>query len=187
MKQTNELILESALVEFSRIGFADAKVETVAQNCGLTKITIFRHFESKERLFQAVIDTYIRNAEPPELPDLKGLPLKDGLLKLCMSLILYMFDHIHALRIEVQADGLLEQEDGHFRKVIEGIIYSYLEQFNLSPFPDLHFYAEMLACQVVCVALTNNKNGGIWTPDEAFLSSVDTMLRKRISFLLWKL
>jgi len=183
MGQTEEIILESALREFSRMGFADAKIETIAANCGVNKVTVFRHFESKEKLFQAVIDTYIRHLSLPEPPSLVGLPLEKGLYELCMSQFIFVFEHIHALRIEIQAEGLLEQEQSCFRRALERSILSYLNTYGPFTFSSAVIAAEMLACYVIWVPLGYNKNQGIWEINDHIRSSFETSLKKNISFI----
>ncbi|NLI78043.1 MAG: TetR/AcrR family transcriptional regulator [Candidatus Riflebacteria bacterium] len=55
-KQAERLqrILETALVEFSRAGFAEGSLDRIARESGVAKTTIYRHFTNKEGLFQAV-------------------------------------------------------------------------------------------------------------------------------------
>jgi AcrR family transcriptional regulator len=53
-------ILESAYRVFSEKGFFQATVDEIAERAGVGKGTVYRHFESKENLFRAVVDEELR-------------------------------------------------------------------------------------------------------------------------------
>jgi AcrR family transcriptional regulator len=64
-------ILETAAAAFSREGYAATSVEEVAQEAGITKLIVYRHFESKSELYTAILDQVgVRLAEEwSALPD----------------------------------------------------------------------------------------------------------------------
>jgi AcrR family transcriptional regulator len=64
---TRDRILESALRLFSKKGYLGATTKDIAKGAGIAEVTLFRHFPSKERLFEQVINTY------SFLPVLRGL------------------------------------------------------------------------------------------------------------------
>jgi TetR/AcrR family transcriptional regulator, mexJK operon transcriptional repressor len=49
-------ILDAAREEFFGHGFAAASIETIAQHGGVSKVTIYNRFETKEALFAAVVE-----------------------------------------------------------------------------------------------------------------------------------
>lgn len=49
-------ILEAALSVFSHHGFRQASVELVADEVGVTRQALYRHYPSKEAMFQAVVE-----------------------------------------------------------------------------------------------------------------------------------
>jgi AcrR family transcriptional regulator len=53
-------ILESAYRVFSEKGFFQATVDEIAERAGVGKGTVYRHFESKENLFRAVVDEELK-------------------------------------------------------------------------------------------------------------------------------
>jgi AcrR family transcriptional regulator len=69
-------IAEAAFEEFARHGYAQARVEDVAQRAGVSKGLMYLYFRTKEELFKAVIrnvvtrrvDALIRIVEQTELP-----------------------------------------------------------------------------------------------------------------------
>jgi AcrR family transcriptional regulator len=64
---TKNKILETALKLFSKKGYLGATTKEIAKDAGIAEVTLFRHFPSKEKLFEDVINTY------SFLPILKGL------------------------------------------------------------------------------------------------------------------
>ncbi len=54
MVSTRERILEAALAEFGSNGYKGTTTRTIAKRAGVNEVTIFRLFESKQKLFQAV-------------------------------------------------------------------------------------------------------------------------------------
>lgn len=51
-----EAILAAAVAEFQEHGFAAASMDRVTARAGVSKRTVYRHFESKENLFCAIIE-----------------------------------------------------------------------------------------------------------------------------------
>jgi AcrR family transcriptional regulator len=49
-------ILRGAAAAFARSGFAATSMDDVAAACGVTKLILYRHFESKEELYRAVLE-----------------------------------------------------------------------------------------------------------------------------------
>jgi len=47
-------------VAFSESGFAATSVEDVAKQAGITKLIVYRHFESKAELYRAILDEVAR-------------------------------------------------------------------------------------------------------------------------------
>jgi AcrR family transcriptional regulator len=57
-------ILRGAATAFARSGYAATSMEDVAAACGITKLIVYRHFESKEELYRAVLQrVFDRQAE----------------------------------------------------------------------------------------------------------------------------
>ncbi|MEL6862303.1 MAG: TetR/AcrR family transcriptional regulator [Pseudomonadota bacterium] len=48
-------VLDAALRVFSRVGFAAAKMDDVAEEAGVSKGTVYLYFDSKEQLFEEVV------------------------------------------------------------------------------------------------------------------------------------
>ncbi len=58
-----EKILDSALAEFSRHGFASTRIEDIARGAGLAKSGFYAHFRSKEGIFEALLTRHLATGE----------------------------------------------------------------------------------------------------------------------------
>ena len=57
-------ILHGAAAAFAGAGYAATSMEDVAEACGVTKLIVYRHFDSKEELYRAVLQrVFDRQAE----------------------------------------------------------------------------------------------------------------------------
>ena len=56
---TKERILEAALEMFSRYGYAGTNIRELTASLGLVKSGVYKHFESKEAIWNAVLDEMI--------------------------------------------------------------------------------------------------------------------------------
>ena len=54
--QRREQILTAGTEAFARSGFAATSLEDIAAEAGITRVVLYRHFESKADLYQAVLD-----------------------------------------------------------------------------------------------------------------------------------
>ena len=77
---TKEKILNAAMTLVSEKGYLGATTREIARGAGVTELTLFRHFGSKEQLFEACLN---RNTFLPTLkelmPDLEGMPYDEAL------------------------------------------------------------------------------------------------------------
>src|SRR5512135_86402 len=83
MRETREKILDASLALFSKKGFLGATTKEIAKKAGVAELTLFRHFSSKERLFEEMISGHsFLPALKGLLPELKGLSYKDALVQI---------------------------------------------------------------------------------------------------------
>ncbi|HVV22928.1 MAG TPA: TetR/AcrR family transcriptional regulator [Pseudonocardiaceae bacterium] len=54
--ERREQILRAATAAFARSGFAATSLDDVAAEAGVTRMVVYTHFESKQALYQAVLD-----------------------------------------------------------------------------------------------------------------------------------
>ena len=56
--ETSERIIEAAVALFAERGYAGVSVRDVAARAGVTKALVFYHHQSKERLFEIILERY---------------------------------------------------------------------------------------------------------------------------------
>lgn len=80
---TRKKLLEAGLKAISEKGYLGATTKDIARQAGVAELTLFRHFPSKEQLFQEIINCYsFLPALKNLLPELKELDYRDALLLL---------------------------------------------------------------------------------------------------------
>ena len=72
-KDTKERILAAALDMFSQNGYADTNIRELAASLGLVKSGLYKHFESKEEIWNTLLDAMVayydeRFGSPERLP-----------------------------------------------------------------------------------------------------------------------
>ena len=78
-KDTKERILASALDMFSQKGFSGTNIRELAGSLGMGKSSMYRHFESKEEIWNTLLDALIayyeaRFGSPEHLPPVPDSP-----------------------------------------------------------------------------------------------------------------
>jgi AcrR family transcriptional regulator len=54
--ERREQILVAATTAFARHGFADTSLDDIAEEAGVTRVLLYRHFDSKAELYRALLD-----------------------------------------------------------------------------------------------------------------------------------
>ena len=79
MARKRAVILKAALAGFLEDGFAGSSVNRIAENAGVSIKTLYRHFDNKDDLFVAVIQTACKANQGADEPPWLDLPPLDGL------------------------------------------------------------------------------------------------------------
>lgn len=69
MKQSerkNRDIIEAAVTEFVENGFKATRISAIAERANVSKRTLYKHFESKESLFEAILNKLINTCHDSE-------------------------------------------------------------------------------------------------------------------------
>ena len=74
-----EAILKGAKSVFLKHGFGDASMDEVAAAAGVSKMTVYRHFGSKEDLFAGVITESCHQLITGEIDAVFALPMREAL------------------------------------------------------------------------------------------------------------
>ena len=89
-KDTKERILAAALELFSQNGYEGTNVRVLTASLGLGKSSLYRHFESKEEIWNSLLDEMIayydaRFGSPERLPPVPDSP--EGLVTMTMQMV----------------------------------------------------------------------------------------------------
>ncbi|HET6488309.1 MAG TPA: TetR/AcrR family transcriptional regulator [Syntrophales bacterium] len=97
---TRDKILEAALKLFSQKGFLGATTRQIARESGVAEVTLFRHFPSKEALFEDVIRRYsFLPALKGILPGLERTGYEEALLEIARRFLERLEDRKDLIRI----------------------------------------------------------------------------------------
>lgn len=86
---TKEKILDAATELVSEKGYLGATTREIAREAGVTELTLFRHYGSKERLFEAILAQHTFLPRMKELlPEMEALPYEEALRLLATRFLL---------------------------------------------------------------------------------------------------
>lgn len=77
MQTKKDDILAASLVVFQEEGLKGARMERIAQAANVSKRTLYKHFESKETLFEAICAMVIETLSSMDMPEYDPLVLID--------------------------------------------------------------------------------------------------------------
>lgn len=67
-------LLDAARAEFLSRGYAGARLQTVAKACGVTEPMVYKHFESKDELFDAAIMQPLHDLLAARIAEILAMP-----------------------------------------------------------------------------------------------------------------
>ncbi|WP_206352371.1 TetR/AcrR family transcriptional regulator [Tautonia rosea] len=77
-------ILDAAVEEFATSGFDTTSMDRIAERAGVSKRTVYNHFQSKDVLFEAIVQELIAQTEAlPEFPYDPDRDLAEQLVSYC--------------------------------------------------------------------------------------------------------
>jgi AcrR family transcriptional regulator len=87
--ETKERLLQATLKLISEKGYLGATTREIAHEAGVTELTLFRHFGSKEKLFEELLKSYTFLPKLKELlPGLEGLSCEQALTMIARRFLL---------------------------------------------------------------------------------------------------
>ncbi|MSU89854.1 TetR family transcriptional regulator [Rhodobacteraceae bacterium 2CG4] len=105
-------ILDAAVREFREQGFPAARVNRIAELAEVSKRTLYKHFESKEMLFQAITDVLLEEiATVPKLHFTPEVPLREQLVAAVKDNVAHLTaEHYMGLNRLVMSELLRDQD-----------------------------------------------------------------------------
>ena len=86
---TQQKLLDASLKLISEKGYLGATTREIAQEAGVTELTLFRHFGSKEKLFEELLRSYVFLPTLKELlPKTDDLSCEDALKQIATNFLL---------------------------------------------------------------------------------------------------
>lgn len=82
MKTNRDEILDAALTVFSEKGYEGALLRDIAASLGITKPALYKHFESKEALWNAMIDS-VEQYYGERISAVSGIPVPESWEEFC--------------------------------------------------------------------------------------------------------
>jgi AcrR family transcriptional regulator len=99
-KNTKQLLLEATLKLISEKGYLGATTREIALEAGVTELTLFRNFGSKEKLFEEMLKSYTFLPKLKELlPELQELPYDKALEVIATRFLLTLKERKAMIRI----------------------------------------------------------------------------------------
>jgi AcrR family transcriptional regulator len=119
MNKTKNLIFESAIKIFSKSGYRGATMDDIAANAGLAKGTLYYHFESKEEIFNFIVEEglNILQNQVIEIQNINIEPI-EKLIKICRIQLTFLYGYTDFFKIVMsQLWGNENRQDGLRQKL----------------------------------------------------------------------
>ncbi len=97
---TKQRLLESTLELISKKGYLGATTREIARGAGVTELTLFRHFGTKERLFEELLKSYTFLPKLRELlPELDECAYEEALILIAARFLLTLRERKAMMKI----------------------------------------------------------------------------------------
>lgn len=97
---TKQQLLEATLKLISEKGYLGATTREISRQAGVTELTLFRHFGTKERLFEELLNSYTFLPRLKEiLPEVDQLTYEDALTLIAMNFLLTLKERRPMIKI----------------------------------------------------------------------------------------
>lgn len=97
---TKERLLGATMKLVSEKGYLGATTRKIAQEAGVSELTLFRHFGSKEKLFEGMLSQYTFLPRLKELrPQLDGLAYEEALMAIAKRFLLTLKEQKSFIKI----------------------------------------------------------------------------------------
>lgn len=100
MNKTKKLIFESAIKIFSESGYRGATMDDIAINAGLAKGTLYYHFNSKEVIFNFIVEEGLKilQSQVVEVQEMNIGPI-EKLIKICRIQLTFLYGYTNFFKV----------------------------------------------------------------------------------------
>lgn len=113
-EETRKHIMKVALKLFSEQGYYSTTTRLIAKEASINEITLFRHFGSKEKLFQETTANYVNEMElNEEISKLESNDFADSMLKIGQDYLEFCFKNKKLYKIQMR----LKDDESEFTKL----------------------------------------------------------------------
>ncbi|AOR22243.1 TetR/AcrR family transcriptional regulator [Clostridium taeniosporum] len=100
MNKTKKLIFDSAIEVFSKSGYRGATMDEIATNAGLAKGTLYYNFNSKEEIFNFIVDNGLKILNDEIIAiDESNDDIIEKLKKICKIQLTFLYEHNSFFRV----------------------------------------------------------------------------------------
>lgn len=123
MNKTKKLIFESAIKIFSESGYRGATMDDIAINAGLAKGTLYYHFESKEVIFNFIVEEGLKilNSQVLEVQAMEIGPI-EKLIRICEIQLTFLYGYTNFFKVVMSQLWGAEDRQNQLRKKIKEYI-----------------------------------------------------------------
>lgn len=132
---TKQQLLDATLKLISEKGYLGATTREIAQEAGVTELTLFRNFGSKEQLFEELLKNYTFLPKLKELlPELEGRSSEEALATIAHRFLLSLKERKAMVKIMYSEMNLYPDKIrgvyNNFVDTMRGTLASYLESLQ---------------------------------------------------------
>ena len=117
-------LVGAAAAAFLAAGFDATSMESVAERAGVTRLIVYRHFESKQALYRAVLDSVVESLRSEFDPDAPS-----GVAAMLLSVGRRHPDAFRLLWRQARHEPLFEKEAQAFRTVAAGFADEFIRAY----------------------------------------------------------
>lgn len=136
-----EQIIQSALSVFIEKGFSGTTTAELAKTAGISEVTLFRHFSSKQEIFHAGVEPILFESLTNDMPVIEGKIGVEALSNILFKRIKFLADHRGIIKL-ILNEHLLNQNDVNviqkmavtFGKLLGSYQLAYDESFMIRLF-----------------------------------------------------
>lgn len=136
-----EQIIQSALSVFIEKGFSGTTTAELAKAAGISEVTLFRHFSSKQEIFHAGVEPILFESLTNDMPVIEGKIGVEALSNILFKRIKFSADHRGIIKL-ILNEHLLNQNDVNviqkmavtFGKLLGSYQLAYDESFMIRLF-----------------------------------------------------